>query len=173
MVFTLLKLLQSLVRALHSDGTPQQVAAGFALGAALGLTPLVSLHNLLIVAVIFLLRVSVPGAILGWVVMLPVGFLLDPLFDAVGELLLIDAGRLQPLWAAISRTPVLSLSNVNNTVVLGSIVGWVVLALPIYFAARVGVERYRATLAPKVEGSRVVRAVRATKLYDLYRWFRP
>ena len=36
----LLKLLQSLVKTLHSEGTPLQIAAGVALGAALGLTPL-------------------------------------------------------------------------------------------------------------------------------------
>ena len=42
----LLKLLQSLVKALHSDGTPGQLAAGLALGSILGLTPLLNLHNL-------------------------------------------------------------------------------------------------------------------------------
>lgn len=172
-MFALIKLLQSFVRALHSDGTPQQVAAGVALGAALGLTPLASLHNLLIVAAIFLLRVSVPGAVLGWLVMLPLGFLLDPVFDAVGSTLLLDAGVLQPVWTAIYNTPVLSLSNVNNTVVLGSVVGWVVLAAPIYFLARVGVRRYRATLGPRIERSRLIRAVRTTKLYNLYRLFQP
>jgi uncharacterized protein (TIGR03546 family) len=172
-VLTLLKLLQSFVRALHSDGTPQQVAAGFALGAALGLTPLMSLHNLLVIAAIFLLRVSVPGAILGWLIMLPLGFLLDPLFDAAGNALLIDAGQLQPVWTALYNTPVLSLSNVNNTVVLGSVVGWLVLAFPIFLLARAGVRRYRATLGPRIERSRAVRAVRATKLYNLYRLFQP
>ncbi len=171
MMFTLLKLLQSLFRALHSEGTPQQVAAGFALGAALGLTPLASLHNLAIVAAVFLLRVSVPGAILGWLILLPMGFLLDPLFDAVGSALLLDAGQLRPLWTGIYNTPVLSLSSVNNTVVLGSLVGWLAVALPIYFLARAGVSRYRATLAPRIERSRAVRAVKATKLYNLYRWF--
>ena len=172
-MFTLLKLLQSLVRALHSEGTPQQVAAGIALGSALGLTPLLSLHNLLIVAAIFLLRVSVPGAILGWLIALPLGFLLDPLFDTAGSALLIDAGPLQPVWTAIYNTPVLSLSNVNNTVVLGSVVAWLLLAFPIFLLARAGVRRYRATLGPRIERSRAVRAVRATKLYNLFRLFQP
>jgi len=138
-VFTILKLLQSLVRALNSEGTPTQIAAGFALGAALGLTPLFSLHNLVVVAVIALFRVTVPGAVLGWLVMTPVGFLLDPAFDALGRTLLLDAGRLTPLWTTISNTPVLSLANLNNTIVLGSVAGWAILVVPIFFAARVGV----------------------------------
>jgi len=86
-VFTILKIVQSLVKALNSEATPNQVAAGFVLGAALGLTPLVSLHNLIVVAAIALFRVTVPGAILGWLVTIPLGFLLDPVFDAVGRAL--------------------------------------------------------------------------------------
>jgi uncharacterized protein (DUF2062 family) len=38
-MLALLKLIQSIIKTLHSDGTPGQVAAGMALGAALGLTP--------------------------------------------------------------------------------------------------------------------------------------
>ena len=41
----LLKLIQSLIKALHSEGTPGQLAAGLALGSILGLTPLWNLHN--------------------------------------------------------------------------------------------------------------------------------
>ena len=59
-----LRLVQSLVRTLHSDGSPAQVAAGLTLGAALGLTPLLNPHNLIIVSAIFLLNVSFGGAVL-------------------------------------------------------------------------------------------------------------
>src|SRR5690349_8776329 len=44
-MLALLKLVQSIIKTLHSEGTPGQVAAGIALGAALGLTPLVNAHN--------------------------------------------------------------------------------------------------------------------------------
>ena len=72
-----LKLVQSLVKALHSEGTPGQVAAGMALGSILGLTPLVNLHNLVVIALICVLNVSVPGAVLGWALATPLGFALD------------------------------------------------------------------------------------------------
>jgi uncharacterized protein (TIGR03546 family) len=172
-VFTVLKFLQSLVRALNSEGTPSQVAAGFALGAALGLTPLMSLHNLVFVAVIALFRVTVPGAVLGWIVMTPIGFLLDPAFDAVGRALLIDANGLTPLWTTVSNTPILSLANLNNTIVLGSLVGWCVLGVPIFFGARIGVARYRQHLYPKVAKLKVVQTMKASKLYNVYRLFQP
>lgn len=172
-MLTLLKLLQSLVKALNSEGTPTQVAAGFALGAALGLTPLLSLHNLVFVAIIALFQVTVPGAILGWIVMTPIGFLLDPAFDAIGRVLLLDAGQLTPLWTTISNTPILSFANLNNTIVLGSLVGWCVLAVPVFLLARVGVGQYRRHVYPKIAKWKFFRALQASKVYNLYRLFRP
>jgi hypothetical protein len=58
-------------------------------------------------------------------------------------------------------------------VVLGSIVGWLLLFLPIYFLARLGVVRYRATIGDRVKRSRFVQALEASRLYNVYRWFRP
>ncbi|HEY8259152.1 MAG TPA: hypothetical protein VIG08_15965 [Gemmatimonadales bacterium] len=60
-MLALLKLIQSIIKTLHSDGTPGQVAAGIALGSALGLTPLVNAHNLVVFALIVLLNVSFGG----------------------------------------------------------------------------------------------------------------
>jgi uncharacterized protein (TIGR03546 family) len=169
----LLKLLQQLVRALNSDGTPGQVAVGLALGAALGLTPLVNLHNLVILAVITLANVSFPGAMLGWALFVPVGFALDPVFDAVGRRLLVETPALVPLWTAAYNTPVLSLANLNNSVVLGSLVVWLLAALPLFFAARFAVARYRVHVYERLARTRFFKAVAASKLYNLYRLFQP
>src|SRR5918998_2151683 len=96
-MLALLKLIQSLIKTLHSAGTPGQVAAGMALGAALGLTPLVNVHNLIIFSLLVLLNVSFGGGMLGWMMFVPIGFLLDPLFDRIG-LSLLAAPSLRPLW---------------------------------------------------------------------------
>src|SRR5207244_1807679 len=87
-MFTLLKLIQSIIKTLHSEGTPGQVAAGIALGAVLGLTPLMNVHNLIIFSLIVLLNVSFGGGMLGWALFVPIGFLLDPVFDRIGASLL-------------------------------------------------------------------------------------
>ncbi len=172
-MYAILKIIQFFVRALNSEGTPAQVAAGLALGSLLGLTPLVNLHNVVVLSAILVLNVSVPGAVLGWVLAIPLGFALDPVFDAIGQTLLVESASLAPLWTAIYNTPVLSLANLNNTVVLGGLIGWLLLALPVFLAARWGVARYRATLYPRLKESRVVRVVQASKLYNVYRLFRP
>ena len=171
-MLALLKLLQSLVRTLHSEGTPTQIGAGIALGAALGLTPLLSLHNLFILAALALLNVSFAAGLLGLTLFAPIGFLLDPVFDRVGTVLLLRAESLHPLWEFTDATPVVAWFNLNNTVILGSIVGWLALFVPVYLLARLGVLRYRATIGQRVAKSRAYQAIRASRAYNWYRWFR-
>jgi uncharacterized protein (TIGR03546 family) len=171
-MLTLLKLIQSIIKTLHSDGTPGQVAAGMALGAALGLTPLVNVHNLIIFSLIVLLNVSFGGGMLGWALFVPLGFLLDPVFDRIGASLL-QAPSLRSLWTSWYNTPLVPYTNFNNTVVLGSVVGWLVLAVPIFFAARWGIARYRATIGERVRQSKFYKAVTASQVYNWYKLFRP
>ncbi len=114
-----------------------------------------------------------PGAILGWLLTIPFGFLLDPVFDAVGGALLVGTDGLTPLWTTLTNTPVLSLANLGNTIVLGSLVSWAVLAAPLFFAVRIGVIQYRRHLYPKVAEWRIVRVMKASKVYNVYRMFRP
>lgn len=168
-----LKLIQSIIKALHSDGTPGQVAAGLALGSILGLTPLLNLHNVVVFVLIIMLNVSFPAAMLGWALFVPLGFLLDPVFDAIGRLLLIDTHALTPLWTTLANIPVVPLTNFNNTVVLGSFVVALVLFAPIYFFARWGVAKYRTHVAAWFRQSALYRAITASKLYSAYQFFRP
>jgi uncharacterized protein (TIGR03546 family) len=171
-MFTLLKLIQSIIKTLHSEGTPGQVAAGIALGSALGLTPLVNVHNLIIFSLIVLLNVSFGGGMLGWALFVPLGFLLDPVFHRIGASLL-TASSLRSLWTSWYNTPLVPYTNFNNTVVLGSVVAWIVLAIPIFIAARYGVARYRATIGERVKQSKFYKALTASQAYNWYRLFRP
>src|SRR5262249_51290937 len=126
-----LKLIQAMFKALNSEGTPGQVAAGMAFGAALGLTPIASLHNLLIVLLVLVLDVSLAGFSLGWTLFIPIGFLLDPLFDGIGNALLGSAA-LTPLWTRMANTPVVPFTGFNNSVVLGSVLFWMAAWLPLF-----------------------------------------
>jgi uncharacterized protein (TIGR03546 family) len=163
-----LKLIQQLVKALNSDGTPGQVAAGIALGAVFGLTPLMNLHNLVLFGCALIFNLSLPGVFLGWTLSVPVGFALDPLFDAVGSALL-RAPALRGLWTTLSNTPVVPFTNFNNSVVLGSFVAWVVLLLPIFFLARWGVAKYRERVYARLRKMRFFQAVTASGWYSTYK----
>jgi uncharacterized protein (TIGR03546 family) len=169
----LLKLLQSLVKALNSEGTPGQVAAGIALGAVFGLTPLMNLHNLVLFVLAVVLNVSFPGVMLGWALCLPVGFALDPVFDAVGRLLLVGTPALLPLWTWCYNTPIVAITNFNNTIVLGSVVVWAAALVPLFFVLRWLVTTYRATVYARLQRTKLFQAVKASRVYNIYTLFRP
>ena len=172
-MLTLIKLLRSLFKTLHSDGSPSQLALGIALGAALGLTPIVNAHNLVVVLLLAVLNVSFAAGMLAWAVFVPVGFMLDPLFDRVGRMLLVDTPALRPLWTTWDNVPGLALTNFNNTIVLGSVVVWLLLFVPIYFASRHGVVKYRATIGDRIVKSKYFKLLQASQVYNVYRWFNP
>lgn len=168
----IIKFIQSLVKALNSDGTPGQVAMGMAIGLAFGLTPLVSLHNLVVLAVAMLTTVSFPGVFVGWAIATPIGFLLDPLFDRIGMALLMN-DALAPVFVWIINTPVVALARLNNSIVLGSLVFWLVALVPMFFVFRVLVARYRTDVYAHVQKWRVVQVVKGSKLWNVYELFRP
>ena len=172
-MLALLKFLQSLAKTLHSEGTPTQIGLGVALGAALGITPILNAHNLLILLMLAVLNVSFGAGMLAWGIFVPIGFMLDPIFDRVGHWLLIDVTSLRPLWTTWDNTPVLALTNFNNTIVLGSVIVWLVLFVPLYFASRFAVVRYRVTIGHRIQQSHFYKVFSASQLYNVYRWFRP
>jgi uncharacterized protein (TIGR03546 family) len=172
-MLTILKLLRSLVKTLHSDGSPSQIAFGVALGAALGITPIANVHNAIVLLLLAVLNVSFAAGLLAWGVFVPIGFMLDPLFDRIGNWLLVDVVSLRPLWAAWENVPGLALTNFNNTIVLGSVVFWLALFIPLYLATRYGVVKYRATIMQRIMSSRYYKLLETTQLYNVYRWFQP
>jgi uncharacterized protein (TIGR03546 family) len=172
-MLVILKFLQSLIKTLHSDGTPTQIAAGIAIGAALGLTPLVNLHNIVILVALVMFNVSFGAGMLGMAIFAPVGFILDPVFDRLGHWLLADVTSLRSLWTWLDNTPIFALSNLDNTVVLGSLFGWLILTLPIFVASRMLVIKYRVSFGEWLRRTRLYNVIAASQVYNVYRWFSP
>ena len=155
-MIAILKFLHSLAKTLHSEGTPGQIAGGIALGAALGLTPLMNLHNAIVVVALCVINVSFGAGLLGMAIFAPVGL-----------------PSLRPFFAWIDAQPVIAFSNLTNTVVLGSLVAWIVLFIPIFVLCRIAVIRYRVSLGDWFMKTRIYHALAATKVFDVYSWFRP
>jgi uncharacterized protein (TIGR03546 family) len=168
----LLKFLQTMFKALNSDGTPGQVGMGMAIGLCFGLTPLMSLHNLVVLAIAMLTTVSFPGVFLGWAIATPLGFALDPLFDRIGMALLTNEA-LTPFFTWVVNTPVVALSRLNNSIVVGSLVSWLLLLVPSFFVFRVLVDRYRAHVLAYVQRLKVVQMLQGSKLWNLYQTLWP
>ena len=126
----------------------------------------------MILALLLLLNVSFGAGMLAWALFVPLGFALDPVFDRVGHALLTSRA-LVPLWTSWFNAPLVPYTNFNNTVVLGSVAGWLALFVPVFFLAKWSIIRYRATYGERVRRSKFYRAVTASQAYNVYRWFRP
>ena len=95
-----LELLAKLFKILRSQDSPSQIAWGFVLGMIIGLTPLFSLHNLVIFIIIVIFKVNAGMAILSFGVFSGIAFLADPFFHTFGyfywSILAVCAGCIQP-----------------------------------------------------------------------------
>jgi len=165
----IVKLLGKLLKALSSGESPRQIAGGFILGMILGLTPFWSLHNLVVILLVIILSVNISMAIFSWLIFSAFAYLLDPLFHSLGYWLLVDVTALRGLWTAMYNIPVVPLTRFNNTVVLGSFVSSLVLLVPMFFVVKRGVVLYREKIHDRVQKLKIVKIVKSSGIYSLYK----
>jgi len=146
-----LQLLKNFIQILRSGQTPRQVAGGFALGAAVGLMPFLTLQGLLLWLVILILDVNLSAALLSATLFALIAYILDPLLHALGYFFLTDIPSLHTLWTFLYNAPIAPLTRFNNTVVMGSFLCSLILFLPIYFGMKRFVLAYRAHVGAKIE----------------------
>lgn len=167
-----LRLLKDLFAALHGGSDPRHLAAGFALGAALGLIPKGNLFAAVFLLLFFSLRLNKGLALLSAAFFTPLGYAADGLAHRIGFSLL-KAPALAGLWAALYDLPVVPLTRFNNTVVLGNLVLGLALFAPLYLVFLRFVAWYGANLAAKVERLKVVQWLKGLRAVQLYQeWIR-
>ncbi len=163
----MIRLLARLLRVLNSETNPAQISLGFCFAMVAGLTPLVSLHNLVVLLLVLVLRVNLSAFLLGLAVFSGMAYLLDPVFHWNG-LHILTAPSLEGLWTSLYNCPVGRLARFNNTIVMGSLVFSLALFVPLYFLSNVLILRYREHVLAWVEKTRLMQFFKASKVYQLY-----
>jgi uncharacterized protein (TIGR03546 family) len=162
-----LRLLKDLISSLHGGSDPRHLAAGFALGAALGLIPKGNLFAASFVLLFFALNMNKGMALMSATFFTPLGYAVDGLAHRIG-LSLLKAEALRGLWTALYDLPIVPLTRFNNTVVLGNLVLGLALYVPLYFAFLKFVAWYNEHWAAKVEKLRIIQAFKGMDLYRKY-----
>lgn len=163
-----LRLIKDLVLSLHGGSDPRHLAAGFALGAALGLIPKGNLFAAVFFLLFFTLRLNKGMALLSATFFTPLGWAVDGLAHSIG-LSLLKAPALAVLWTALYDLPIVPLTRFNNTVVLGNLVLGLALFAPLYSFFLRFAAWYHANLAAKVERLKVVQWFKGLGWYQTYR----
>ena len=163
----MLDMLAKLLKALNAEGSPTQISLGFAAGLIVGLTPLWSLHNVLLVFLVFLLRINLSAFFLSFAVFSGIAYLADPVMDNIGKALLTSPA-LHGTWTDLYQQDLWRLAHFNNTLTLGSLISAVVLALPLVFVSNFLVKKYREHVLSLVRKSKLMQMLKASRFYRIY-----
>ncbi|MCL4540154.1 MAG: TIGR03546 family protein [Bacteroidetes bacterium] len=167
-----MKFVTNFLKILRAGQTPKQIAGAFALGAIVGLSPILTLQGVVIWLVIFVLDVNLSAAFFSYAAFAMIGYLFDPLFHSLGYFLLVDVAALHGLWTYLYSAPIAPLSRFYNTVVLGSFVTGVILFVPVYFGMKKFVVAYRTHIHAKVEKWKIYQILNRSSMIKWYQRIR-
>ena len=138
----MLRRIIKVLKALNSNEAPWQISLGVIFGALLGLTPLFSLHNLVVLFLALLINLNISMMIVSLAAFSLIAYALDPIFHQVG-LALLTSPALESFWIQFFSCPVFLFANLNNTIVMGSLISTLAIAIPLFFLLNVLVVKYR------------------------------
>lgn len=142
----MIDMIRKLLNALNSSEYSWQLSLAIALGMIVGLTPFSSPHNALFYLLAFVININLGLFFVSVAVFAAIGYLLDPMMESLGYYLL-TLPSLESLWTTIYNDPLLALLNLNNSLVLGSLVFGLLLFLPLFFVLQQIVKVYRGPIS--------------------------
>lgn len=164
----MIRQIAKLLKVLSSETAPAHISLAFCLAMVAGFTPLWSLHNILVLLLVLLVRTNLAAFLLGLGVFSALAFALDPLFDLLGQAVL-GAEALRGLWTALYQSPWWRLEHFNNSIVMGSLLVSIVLFVPLLLLFNRLIREYREHIVDWVKKTRVAEAIRASRFWGIYR----
>lgn len=163
----LLKQFFSLIQLLNSETGTNQIAVGVACGLVLGFSPVFSLQTALVIFLLFFFRIQIGAATMAAFGFKFVAYLLDPVSNRIG-MAVLETDSLRGIFTQLYNMPIIPWTRFYNSLVMGSGVLAVILALPVYFMTKFLVSKYRAHVVARFKETKVWKAVQATKFYQWY-----
>lgn len=171
----ILKQLFAFIKLLNSDTGNISLALGMTCGFILGMTPVLSLHSLVIFLILFFFRIQIGAALVTAFFFKFVAYLLDPVFHSVGSKVL-EMESLQAIFTSLYNMPLIPYTRFNNSIVMGSAVVTVILSPFVYIASSIFIKKYREIVVARFKTTKFWKALEATKFYqwyykyDQYKW---
>ena len=163
-----LQFISKFIKVLRAGESPPLIASGFTLGFFVGLSPFMTLQNLVILLIAFLSKVNLASMFFAIFFFGFIAYLFDPVFHSLGYVLLTQVDVLKGLWTYLYNLPVAPFTRFYNTVVMGTLVTAIVLAFPVYLLSKRGIIAYRENWADRIEKSKFIKAVKGTSLFKWY-----
>jgi uncharacterized protein (TIGR03546 family) len=163
----MLRTVAKLLKVINSETDPAQISLAVCFSMVAGLTPFLSLHNIVVLIIVFLLRVNLSAFFLGLALFSGVAYLLDPFFHRIG-LAVLTEGALEGLWTTMYNSTPWRIEKFNNTIVMGSLVFSLALFVPLFIFSNLLIRKYREHVIQWVRETKIMQFFRASKFYDIY-----
>lgn len=163
----ILKQIFAFLKLLNSDTGNISLAMGMTCGFILGMTPILSLHSLLVFLILFLFRIQIGAAFLIAFFVKFIAFFFDPLFDVVGSQVL-EMNSLQGFFTTLYNMPLIPYTRFNNSIVMGSAVITIILSPFVFIASQILIIKYRETILARFKETKFWKFVQATSFYKWY-----
>lgn len=163
----MLSLLAKLFQALNSESSTRQISLAISLGMIIGLTPTLSLHNLLVLLLAFLIRVNLSAFFVALASFSLLSLALSAPFALIGDALL-NASSLQDFWQYCYQFDVFKLAHLHHTLTLGALVFSIIIFVPLFFLSNSLVVRYRVSFKTFIERFKIVQMIKGSKFYRIY-----
>lgn len=152
-------------KALNSNAKPWQLSLGVSFGAIMGLTPMLSLHNLVLLFLAFIINMNLGIMILSFVLFSGFAYILDPVFHDLGYKIL-KTESLAGTWESVFSFPIALVAQLNNTIVMGSLVVSIALAISLFFIFNKFIEKYREKLLVYIEKVPLFKSLKILRVYQ-------
>lgn len=156
-----------IIKILNSDASPSAIASAISLALVLGLTPIASPHNLLILLIVLLFRVHLGTFILAAVGFSLLGLAAESALEQFG-LALLQNETYQSIWTSIYNTQLGRLSFFNYSTTMGGLFIGVVGFIPMWFISLFVVNQYRENIMGWVEKNKLVQLLKGSAIIRLY-----
>lgn len=163
----MLTVLAKLLSILNSDANPSQISLAITLAMLAGVNSYFSLLGLIAICLLFVLRANISAFLALSAVFALLSFALAPVLSSVGDGILTSQS-MQPLFTSLYNQEWFQLFALNNTLVMGSAIVSLVLAVPVFFLSNIMVEKYRAAMMEFVNKFKIVQTLKASKFYNIY-----
>jgi uncharacterized protein (TIGR03546 family) len=163
----LLKQLFSFIKLLNSETGNISLAAGMTCGFILGMTPVLSLHSLIVFLFLFIFRIQIGAALVTAFFFKFAAFLLDPIFHSMGSKVL-EMPSLQDFFTTLYNMPIIPFTRFNNSIVMGSAVVTFALSPLVFIGSMYFISKYRELIVAKFKKTKFWKFVEATKFYEWY-----
>lgn len=163
----MLEMLANFLKLLNSDATPSQISLGFAFSLFLGLTPLLSFHNLILIFIVLIVRVNLTSFFIGLTLFSLIAMGLNTVSIFLGEQLL-TAPSLQGIWTGLYQSDFWRVTQFNQTLVLGGFSLSLLLFIPTFLTSLVLIRLYRKRFMAWIKTLKISRMLKASRFYQAY-----